>query len=106
MALAHSAAYTTTGTKESITMDPSIAPFNASVSVNLSSTGNYKLQYSLTSADIADSAAIWSDSVNIPAGTTASKVTNFMFPVTRVRVIITSMAGTITLETLQGFTTN
>ena len=106
MALAHSAAYTDTGTKTSLTMDPSIAPFNASVSVNLSSTGNYKLQYSLTDAEISDASAIWTDSVNIPSGTTSSKVTNFAFPVTRVRVIIASNGGTITLETLQGFTTN
>ena len=106
MALAHSAAYTDTGTKTSILMDPSIAPFNASVGVNLSSTGNYKLQYSLSDINIADADAIWVDSVNIPAGTTASMVTNFMFPVSRVRVVIASNGGTVTLETLQGFTTN
>ena len=106
MALTHSVAYTTTGTKTSVNMDASIAPFNASVGVTLSSTGTYGLQYSLSDVNISDTNALWFDSVNIPSGTTASKVTNFMFPVSRVRLVIVANGGTITLETLQGFTTN
>jgi len=106
MALSHSVAYTTTGTKTSVNLDPSISPFNASVGVNLSATATYKLQYSLSDVNVADTDAIWVDSVNIPASTNASKVTNFMFPVSRVRVVIAALTGTLTLETLQGFTSN
>ena len=106
MSLSHYVAYTDTGTKASVNMDPSISPFNATVGVTLSSTGNYKLQYSLDAPDTPDSSALWFDSVNIPSGTTASAVTNLMFPVSRVRLVITSNGGTITLQTLQGFTKN
>ena len=106
MALSHSVSYTDTGTKGSLNLDPSISPFNASVVVTLSSTGNYKLQYSLDDITTSDANAIWTDSVNIPSGTTATAVTNFMFPVSRIRLVITSNGGTITLQTLQGFTTN
>jgi hypothetical protein len=60
----------------------------------------------LDDPDIADTAALWFDSVNIPAGSTASLVTNMMFPVSRVRLIISAISGTITLQTLQGYTTN
>lgn len=106
MALSHYVAYTDTGTKASVNLDPSIAPFNASVVCSLSSTGNYKLQYSLSDSDVADADAIWVDSDNIPASTTATAVTNFMFPVTRCRVVISANGGTITLQVLQGYTNN
>lgn len=106
MALSHYVTYTDTGTKASVNLDPSISPFNASVVCSLSSTGNYKLQYSLSDSDVADSAAIWVDSVNIPSGTTATAVTNFMFPVSRARLIIVSNGGTISFQVLQGYTNN
>ena len=106
MALSHEVAYTDTGTKLSVNLDPSISPFNASVVCNLSSTGTYKLQYSLSGSDVSDAAAIWVDSANIPAGTTATAVSNFMFPVSRCRLIIAANGGTITLQVLQGYTNN
>ena len=106
MALSHSVTYTDTGTKASVNMDPSISPFNATVAVTLGSTGTYKLQYSLSDPDTADSSALWFDSVNIPSGSTASLVTNLMFPVSRIRLIIAANGGTITLQSLQGYTTN
>ncbi len=106
MALYRTAAYTDTGTEASLNLDPSIAPFNASVVVTLSSTGNYKLQYSLDPDNVADDDSIWTDSVNIPSGTTASAVTNFMFPVSKVRLVIASNGGTITIQICQGFTNN
>jgi hypothetical protein len=87
-------------------MDPSIAPFNASVHVDLSSTGTYKLQFSLSAPDVADASAIWFDSVNIPDGTTATATTNLMFPVGRVRAVIAANGGTITLQICQGYTNN
>jgi hypothetical protein len=106
MALYRTEAYTDTGTEGSLNLDPSIAPFNASVVVTLSSTGTYKLQFSLDPADVADDDSIWTDSVNIPDGTTASAVTNFMFPVSKIRLVIAANGGTITLQVCQGFTNN
>lgn len=106
MALSHYVTYSDTGTKASVNLDPSIAPFNASVVCSLSSTGSYKLQYSLSDSNVADADAIWVDSANIPAGTTATAVTNFMFPVSRARLIIASNGGTISLQALQGYTNN
>jgi hypothetical protein len=106
MGYSRTESYTTTGTKDSLNLDPSIAPFNATVAVTVGTTGTYKLQYSLDPMTVADSAALWFDSVNIPAGSTASIVTNFMFPVSRVRLVIAAISGTITLQTLQGFTNN
>lgn len=106
MALYVTEAYTTTGTKDSLNLDPSIAPFNASVAVTVGTTGTFGLQYSLDPMTVADADALWIDSVNIPAGTTATTVTNFMFPVSRIRLDIAAISGTITLQALQGFTNN
>ncbi len=106
MALSHEVSYTTTGTKPSLNMDPSIAPFNASLAVSLGSTGTYSVQYSLSAPDVSDANALWFTDSNLIVGTTASGVTNYMFPVTRVRVVIAAVGTTLTLQTLQGFTTN
>lgn len=106
MALSNEVAYTTTGTKASINLDPSISPFNASIRVNVGTTGTYGLQFSLSGPDVTDAAAIWFDSANIPAGTAASATTNLMFPVSRARVVIAAISGTITLQALQGYTNN
>lgn len=106
MALFNQEAYTTTGTKTAVLMDPSISPFNASIRVNLSSTGTYGLQFSLNQPDIPDANAIWFDSANIPTGTTASATTNLMFPVSRARLVIAANGGTITLQICQGYTNN
>lgn len=107
MALSHEVSYTTTGTKPSINMDPSIAPFNASLAVTLGSTGTYSVQYSLSDfSTVTDANALWFTDSNLGVGTAASGVTNYMFPVTRVRVVIAALGTTLTLQTLQGFTTN
>lgn len=106
MPLYQTNSYTTTGTKASINLDPSIVPFNATVAVNVGTAGNYKVQYSLDPMDVADASAIWSDTVNIPSGTTASAVTSIISPVSRIRIVIASITGTITLQTSQGISTN
>jgi hypothetical protein len=97
--------YTTTGTKASINLDPSIADFKVRVYVDKgAATVDYKLQYSLTPSDVADSASIWIDSTTIPASTTTSKEESFVTPISKIRLIITSVSGgTMTLQTLQGF---
>lgn len=106
MALFNQEAYTTTGTKAAVLMDPSISPFNTSIRVNVGTTGTYGLQFSLSQPDISDASAIWFDSANIPAGTAASATTNLMFPVSRARLVIAAISGTITLQICQGYTNN
>lgn len=106
MALSRTVEYTTTGTKGSLNLDPSIVPFNAAVYLDIGGGGSVTLQFSLDSTEVADADSIWFDSVNIPAGTTQSKVTNLMFPVSKMRLVIASITDTITLQFLQGYTTN
>ena len=108
MPLYQTITYTTNGTKQSLNMDPSAVPFNTTVVVTLTAgTTSYKLQYSITPFDIADSSANWNDSVDIPAGTSTSASTSLAFPVSRIRLVIASLSGgNLVLETSQGFSTN
>ena len=109
MPLQRTETYTTTGTKGSWNMDPSIAPFSASIACTLTGTASYKLQYSLDTLDsptATDSDASWFDSVDIPALTAASAQAGFINPVARVRLVIDSIAGSIKMTMLQGLSTN
>ena len=99
-------AYTTTGTKGSINLDPSIASFKVTVAVTVGTTATYKMQYSLDPMTVADASALWFDSLTIPAGTTASKVEAMTSPVARVRLIIAAVSGTLTLQIRQGISVN
>ena len=103
MAYSHYVSYTTTGVKSSLNMDPSICPFNASLAVFVGTTATYKIQYSLDPIETADASSRWFDDANLPASTTVSGVTNYMFPVTKVRIDISAVTGTLELKTLQGF---
>src|SRR6185312_14082636 len=86
--------YTTTGTKASLNMDPSIAPFNATIAVTLTAgTTSYKLQYSITPFDVADANANWFDSTDIPASTSTSKTSFVTAPYGRIRLVIASLSG-------------
>lgn len=99
--------YDTSGTKESLNLDPSVVPFNACVGCTLTGTASYKLQYSLSPMTVADANALWFDSGDIPSGTSTSAATGFPYPVTRVRLDIASLVGgSIALQLLQGFSTN
>lgn len=103
--------YTTTGTKDSLNLDPAIAPFNASVNVTLAAgTVSYKLQYTLDdfqSPTMVDSDATWVDSVDIPAGTTGNAVASLPFPVSRIRLVIAAIVtGPLKLQVRQGLSTN
>jgi hypothetical protein len=109
--LSHDVTYTTTGTKASVDFDPAIAPFNASVVCTVTTgPASYKLQYTLSdfsSPTMTDAAAVWVDSVDIPAGTTASAAASLPFPITRLRMVIATLtAGSIQLQTRQGISTN
>jgi len=104
--------YTTTGTKASLDLDPSIAPFNASVSVALNgaAVASYSLQYTFddfSSPTMTDAAATWFTSSDIPLATAASANAAFITPVTRVRLVIASLSGgSMTMRTVQGMSTN
>lgn len=106
MPLYQTQSYTTTGTKASLNLDPSIASFHGSVGCTLSNSATYKLQYSFDPFDVADADASWFDSNGIPSGTTASAVTTFIGPVSRVRVVIASLSGTLKLQVSQGISSN
>lgn len=95
--------YTTSGTKSSLELDPSVVPFSATIACTLvSGSVNYKLQYSLDPTSVADADALWFDSGDIPSGTTTSAVSSFAFPAYRVRLIIASISGQLTMQVLQG----
>jgi len=111
MPYTHSVTYSAPATTPSIDFDPSIAPFNASITCTLLSgaTASYKLQYTTHNYGVldTDSNANWFDSPDIPSGTTASTFASFITPVTRVRLVIASLSGgTLQMETLQGLSTN
>lgn len=109
MPLYQTITYTTTGTKQSLNLDPSIVPFNAAITVTLTGgTTSYKLQYSITPFTIADANANWFDSADIPAATAASATVGFITPVSRVRLVIAALGGggSLVLETNQGISTN
>ncbi len=109
MPLYQTVVYITTGTKASLNLDPSLAPFNASIACTLV-TGpvDYKMQFSLDPFNtVSDANALWFDSADIPASTTASKTTALTYPVSRIRLIITTLtAGSLTLQVLQGLSIN
>jgi hypothetical protein len=106
MALSHYVSYTTTGTKPSLNMDPSIAPFSGVVGVGIGGGATYGVQYSLDPVETADANSVWYDDANMPAGTTTSKTTPYASPVAKVRIVIVAVTDTIQFKTLQGFTTN
>ena len=99
--------YTTAATEPSLFLDSSIAPFNAQVAVTISGTVSYKLQWTLADSNVADSAANWFDSTDIPSGTSASKTSIITAPVARIRLIIATLTGgSIILEVRQGMSIN
>lgn len=108
MPLYREVSYTTTGTKDSLNMDPSIVPFNAVVACTLvAGSVDYGMQYSLSPMTVTDANALWFDSIDIPAGTTGSAVASFAFPVSRVRFVIGALTtGPLTVQIQQGISTN
>lgn len=100
--------YTTTGTTDSANLDPTIAPFSATVGVTLTAgTASFKLQYSVDPPNVDDSAALWFDSTEIPAATSASIIKPLTLPVSRVRLVIAALSGgNLILQIQQGLSIN
>lgn len=106
MPLFQSVVYSAPATTQSLNLDPSIVPFNATIICTLSGTASYKMQYAVTPFTVADSSTNWVDSGDIPSGTTTSAVSGIITPVSRVRLVIASISGSITMEVTQGFSSN
>jgi hypothetical protein len=105
--------YTTTGTKGSWNLDPSIVPFNANIAVTWNGSGacSYKLQWTLNELNgptEVDSGALWFDSTDIPAATAASATSALTNPVGRIRLVIATLSGgaTLQMQARQGLSTN
>lgn len=99
--------YTTTGTKAGLDLDAMIAPFNATVAVNIGGGATYKMQYSLDPASsVTDANAVWYDSTNMPAASATSIVTSLVSPVARIRLVIGAVTDTLTLQVQQGMSIN
>ena len=101
-----------TGAQASFDFDPSIAPFNATITVSLlsSATATYKLQYTATTYGVltTDSQANWFDSPDIPAGTATGAFASFLTPITRARIVFSAAlaTGNMQLDIVQGMSTN
>lgn len=108
MAYYQTNSYTTTGTKGSINLDPAIAPFCCTVACILegAATGTFSMQYSLSPMDVTDANALWLTSGDIPLATATNASSFIQSPVSRVRLVIAAVSGTLTIQTLQGLSTN
>lgn len=108
MSLYRTVSYTTTGTKDSLNLDPSIVPFNVSVNVSIvAGSATYGLQYSQDPMDVADAAALWFDSGDIPAGTITNAESMLASPISRIRLVIAALVtGPLTIQVSQGISTN
>lgn len=112
MPLSRTQTYTGPGTTASWNLDPSIAPFDVSISCAVlgGATASYKLQYSYDTLDnptLGDSSATWFDSTDIPAATATSKSSALVSPVARIRLVIATLTGgTLQMTTLQGMSIN
>jgi len=64
------------------------------------------LQFTLDPLDTADASCDWFDDLIIPTGTTATAFQAYNMPITKVRIVIAAISGTVKLKVLQGFTCN
>lgn len=108
MALSHYNTYTAFGVKDSVNLDPSVAPFNASACVSITAgTASYGIQYSLNKHSTSDANSTWFNDATLPPGQLANGVTTYTFPVTKVRLALAALSpnGSVDFTTLQGFST-
>lgn len=81
------------------------SPFNVSIGVDLSNaTGaTYGVQYLLSDPNDSTITPLIRNDTNLPAGQTASGVSNYTFPVYAVRCNVSVLtSGTVVFEVLQG----
>ena len=85
-------AFTTTGAKTPWLPDSQQSPFNASFAVIVLGTATYGVEYTLDDPN-GSVTPVWFADANLPAGQSASAVTNYMFPVQAIRVNIAAVTG-------------
>lgn len=94
-----------TGTSSAICLDWTLVPFNASFAVALqgSSTGVFKIQYSLDDVNTVASPT-WFDDANVGANSSASAVGNYIAPIRFLRANTSALSGggSFTFTVLQG----
>lgn len=111
MLLYHDVTYTQVGTTQSIDLDQTIAPFTVTVAVTVNTgPASFKMQYTIDDySDPAktDATASWFDSTEIPAATAANIIVGLTKPVSRIRFVIATLtAGSLRVQTQQGFSKN
>jgi hypothetical protein len=100
---AHVQTHTTTGEKDAILVDQAQSPFNMSASVVVASgTATFGVQYTMDDLNDSSITPFWFDDANIPAGSTASEATNYMFPIRAIRINISAISGSVRFTVLQG----
>lgn len=89
---------TGTGSSSAIVMNTNISPFNVGFGVIATGTVNYTVQH--TFDDPAVGFTTWFSHPTV-AGQTANADGNYAFPVTGIKVLVNSGAGTAQLKLLQ-----
>ncbi len=105
-------AITTTGNETPIMLDFYQSPFNVSIEVDVSQAvgATYGVQYTLDDIlgifGTAVASPLWLPDANLPAGQTASGVSNYQFPILFAQVVVTALtSGTIYFKIVQGIST-
>lgn len=100
---ANSATYTTTGAKTPVIVDDQQSPFNASVAAIVVGTCTYGVEFTMDDVNNAAITPVWFSDANLPAGQSASGVSNYMFPVRAIRINISAITGAgVRFVVLQG----
>ena len=97
--------YTVTGTDVSGVYPPDhyVSPFNVALSVRVSGTVNYTVQYTFDDVfakNYDPATGNWADHPSL-TGQTTTKDSNIAYPVTGIRIKANSGAGTATLTAIQ-----
>lgn len=89
---------TGTGSSSALVMNTNVSPFNVGFGVIVTGTVNYTVQH--TFDDPAVGFTTWFSHPTV-AGQTANADGNYAFPVTGIKVLVNSGAGTAQLKLLQ-----
>lgn len=89
---------TGTGSSSALVMNTNISPFNVGFGVEVTGTVNYTVQH--TFDDPAVGFSTWYSHPTV-AGQTTNQDGNYAFPVTGIKVLVNSGAGTATLKLIQ-----
>lgn len=94
---------TGTGTSDPVKIDQNVAVFDVTAGLHITGTATATLQYTLQDvfqSTFSNDNGRWYDSGDL-AGVSASDSTQFRIPVSAIRVVVSSGAGTVVLEVIQ-----